>query len=114
MGGTEHNNADALSQIKDNLTPCDCHRARTRIEDPPCECFHYSSKVYRQWAQFNDYVDDVVPLTVCSVRAGLTEQALWRANPASNLVVGLLSLQLWDAQQNDSFLGAIAHWLEYS
>ena len=112
--GAEHNNADALIRIEDNLAPCDCYRAGTRIEDLPCGGCHYCSKVHRQWARFNDDVDDVVPLAVRSVRAGLAEQALSGANPVSNWVVGLSSLQLRDAQQNDSSLGAITHWLEYS
>ena len=112
--GAEHKNADALSRIEDNLAPCDCYRAGTRIEDLPCGGCHYCSKVHRQWAIFNDDVDDVVPLAVRSVRAGLAEQALSGANPVSNWVVGLSSLQLRDAQQNDSSLGVITHWLEYS
>ena len=112
--GAEHNSADALSQIEDNLAPCDCYRAGTRIEDLPCGGCHYCSKVHRQWARFYDDVDDVVPLAVRSVRAGLAEQASSGANPVSNLVVGLSSLQLREAQQNDSSLGAITHWLEYS
>ena len=61
--------------------------------------------MHRQWARFNDDVDDVVPLAVRSVRAGLAEQALSGANPVSNWVVGLSSLQLQDAQQNDSSMG---------
>ena len=59
--GAEHNSADALSQIEDNLAPCDCYRAGTRIEDLPCGGCHYCSKVHRQWARFYDDVDDVVP-----------------------------------------------------
>ena len=104
--GAEHNNADALSRIEDNLAPCDCYRAGPRIEDLPCGGCHYCSKVHRQWARFNDDVG--------SVHAGLAEQALSGANPVLNWVVGLSSLQLRDAQQNDSSLGAITHWLEYS
>ena len=38
--GAEHNNADALSRIEDNLAPCDCYRAGTRIEDLPCGGCH--------------------------------------------------------------------------
>ena len=49
--------------------------------------------MHRQWARFNDDVDDVVPLAVRSVHAGLAEQALSVANPVSNWVVGLSSLQ---------------------
>ena len=84
--------ADALSQIEDNLAPCDCYRAGTRIEDIHCGSCHYCSKVHRQWARLNDDVDDVVPLAVCSVNPGLAEQALSGANPV-DWVVSLLSLQ---------------------
>ena len=61
--------------------------------------------MHRQWTRFNDDVDDVVSLAVRSVCAGLAEQALLGANPVSNWVVGLSSLQLRDATQNDSALG---------
>ena len=112
--GAEHNNTDVLSRIEDDLAPCDCYRAVTMVEDLPCGGCHYCSKVHRQWARFNDNVDDVVPLDVRSVCAGLAEHALPGTNLVSNWIVGLSSLQLRDAQQNDSSLGAIAHWLEYS
>ena len=59
-------------------------------------------------------MDDVVSLVVCSVCAGLTKQAFLGANPVSNWVVGVSPNPLWDAQQNDSSLGTITHWLEYS
>ena len=70
--------------------------------------------IVAKWARFNDDVDDVVPLAVRSIHDWLAEQALSGANPVLNWVVCLSSLELRDAKQNDSSLGAIAHWLEYS
>ena len=90
---TEQNSVDALSRKEDNLAPCNCYRAGTRIEDLPCGGCHYCSKVHRQWVRLNDNVDDVVPLAVCSVHAGHAEQALSGANPISNWDVRLLILQ---------------------
>ena len=73
---TEQNSVDALSRKEDNLAPCDCYRVGTRIEDLPCGGCQYCSKMHRQLVRLNDDVDDAVPLAVCSVHAGLTEQAL--------------------------------------
>lgn len=65
--GVNHENADALSRIRDPLKECDCYRAGLSVEVLPCGGCPYCRRAHRQWARFNDDVDDVVPLTVRSI-----------------------------------------------
>ena len=65
--GINHENADSLSRIPDTLQECDCYRAGTRVSDLPCGGCAYCTRAHRQWARFNDDVDDVVPLAVRNI-----------------------------------------------
>ena len=56
--GVEHENADALSRIKDPLKECDCYRAENKVEDLPCGGCSYCQRAHRQWARFNEDIDD--------------------------------------------------------
>ena len=112
--GVEHENADALSRIKDPLKECDCYRAGSKVEDLPCGGCSYCRRAHRQWARFNEDVDDVVPLSVRSVDLRKPEQSNHASSPSSNWVESLSSFQLRQAQLDDENIGVIIHWLEHS
>ena len=65
--GAEHINADALSRLKDPFVECDCYTAGQNVSDLPCGGCNYCRRAHRQWARFNDDVDDIVPLAVRSI-----------------------------------------------
>ena len=82
--GAEHINADALSRIKDLLEECDCYSAGQKLHDLPCGGCHYCTRAHKQWARFNDDVDDVIPLAVRSVEVVLPDQATSGTQAFSN------------------------------
>ena len=65
--GILHENADALSRIREPLQEYDCYRASLSVEDLPCGGCAYCRRAHRKWARFNEDVDDVVPLAVRSI-----------------------------------------------
>ena len=99
--GAEHVNADALSRIKDLLEKCDCYGAGQRLGDIPCGGCHYCKRAHKQWARFNDDVDDVVPLVIRSVEAAMPDQAMPKHQVVSNWVENLSSIELRRAQTHD-------------
>ena len=112
--GTEHQNADSLSRIRDPLKKCDCYTAGCKLENLPCGGCPYCRRAHRQWARFDEDVDDVVPLCVCWVDLGVPEQTSHESDQSSNWVESLSSLQLRQAQTNNENIGIIMHWLEHS
>ncbi|MCG8035188.1 MAG: DDE-type integrase/transposase/recombinase [Candidatus Thiodiazotropha taylori] len=111
--GAEHTNADALSRIRDPLPECDCYRAGMSVDNLPCGGCDYCRRAHRQWARFNEDVDDVIPLAVRSIQANDSDQPLPRTRAILNWVDGLSSLQLGEAQRNDPSIGLVMHWLEH-
>ncbi|MEW8187006.1 MAG: reverse transcriptase domain-containing protein, partial [Candidatus Thiodiazotropha endolucinida] len=111
--GTEHINADALSRIEDTLKECDCYKAGMSVENLPCGGCPYCRRAHRQWARFNDDVDDVVPLGVRSVVICGAEQSAPENRVVSNWVESLSSLQLRESQINDPNIGVVIRWIEY-
>ena len=112
--GAEHINADALSRIKDPLEECDCYSAGQKLHDLPCGGCHYCTRAHKQWARFNDDVDDVIPLAVRSVEVVLPDQATSGTQAFSNWMEGLSSPELRRAQIEDPNIGIVINWLEHS
>ena len=112
--GAEHVNAAALSRIKDPLEECDCYGAGQRLGDLPCGGCHYCTRAHKQWARFNDDVDDVVPLAIRSVEAAMPDQAMPEHQVVSNWVENLSSIELRRAQTHDPSIGIVMNWLEHS
>lgn len=83
--GTEHTNADALSRIRDPLKECDCYRAGVNVTDLPCGGCPYCRRAHRQWARFDQDVDDVVSLAVRNMNTAETEQPLTESQTDSKL-----------------------------
>ena len=114
--GVDHQNADSLSRLRDPLKECDCYRAGSKVEDLPCGGCPYCRRAHRQWARFNEDVDDVIPLSVRSVDLSEPEQSLPvpESSPSSNWLESMSSLQLRQAQLDDRNIGTIIHWLEHN
>jgi len=66
--GKQHANADGLSRLKDDITPCNCYFAGQGINDLPCGGCRFCKRAHEQWGRFHDEVDDIVPLAVTQVR----------------------------------------------
>ena len=109
--GTDHQNADSLSHIRDQLKECDCYRAGSKVEELPCGGCKYCRRAHQQWARFNEDVDDVIPLSVRSVDLSQSDQSRpeMEPRPSSNWVESLSSFQLRQAQLNDKNIGIITH-----
>ena len=102
-----HENMDSLSRIADTLQKCDCYRAGTKVEDLPCGGCAYCRRVHRQWARFNDDVDDVVPLAVCNINVQDVGQVRSDHHAVSNWVENMSSIQLREAQFKDTNIGMV-------
>ena len=112
--GAEHINADALSRIRDPLEECDFYRAGQNLRYLPCGGCHYCMRAHKQWALFNNSVDDVVPLAVLSVDLSPSDQTELGLQQISNWVDELSSLELRRAQIEDLNIGIVINWIEHS
>ena len=111
--GIFHLNADGLSRIPDTLQECDCYRAGTEVSDLPCGGCSYCRRAHRQWARFNDDVDDVVPLAVRDINVQEADQVPSNHHAVSNWVENMSAIQLREAQFKDPNIGTILAWLEH-
>ena len=66
--GKKHLNADSLSRMPDKMTECDCYHAGAVPEYLPCGGCAYCVRAHYQWFRFTEDVDDVVPLSVKTVK----------------------------------------------
>ena len=112
--GAEHINADALSRLKDPFVECDCYTAGQNVSDLPCGGCNYCRRAHRQWARFNDDVDDIVPLAVRSIEVEAQDTDSSSAQTISNWMEGLSRLELREAQTQDPNIGLVMNWLEHS
>ncbi|XP_072176982.1 uncharacterized protein [Diadema setosum] len=62
--GRRHGNADALSRRGIDSSYCEGYKHGVDLEDLPCKGCKYCTTAHSNWAQFEDEVDYVVPLTV--------------------------------------------------
>ena len=104
--GSQHTNADALSRVPDNLTHCDCYRAGQDLKCLPCGGCPYCTRATEQWKQFEEDVDDVVPLAV-------TTHINLVTTPSSSSNWEDLSNTDWaEDQNNDKDLKLVKSWVE--
>jgi transposase InsO family protein len=68
--GARHINADALSRIPDDLTPCKCFEAGEHLKDLPCGGCSFCARAQSQWERFTEFVDDVIPLAIKEIITG--------------------------------------------
>ena len=99
--GVKHGNADALSRLPDNLTPCSEYISGLQPADLPCGGCPYCTRAHNQWAQFTRDVDDVTGLAVQNNR---TTKHPTRATVGSNQcsVVRQVNLSSALSQKTDS------------
>ena len=83
------------------------------MRDLPCGGCHYCTRAHKQWARFNDDVDDVVPLAIHSIEALVSDQTLPESQTVSNWMESLSSLELRRAQIEDQDIGIVVNWLEH-
>ena len=103
--GIKHTNADVLSRLPDELVSCDCYRAGQDITSLPCGGCTYCARATKQWGQFEEDVDDVVPLATKVVsRTTIQADANWTQ---------VLSKAEWIQGQNEDkdFL-VVKEWLK--
>ncbi|MES9880179.1 MAG: RNase H-like domain-containing protein [Sedimenticola sp.] len=60
--GRKHTNADALSRLITNETPCDTFSPAVKPEKLPCGGCKYCKRAYDNWGSFVEEVDNAVPL----------------------------------------------------
>ena len=77
--GKSHVNADGLSRIPDPLLYCNCYTAGCSVESLPCGGCHFCKRAHKEWARFEDDVDDVVPLAVHKIGSDVN-----RVHPVSS------------------------------
>ena len=99
--GKYHSNADGLSRITDEISPCDCYRAGASLTSLPCGGCRYCTRAHQQWSRFEEDVDDVVPLSLRSISGG-PDNIYW--GPAYS------SKQLRESQLEDQDIAAVISW----
>jgi transposase InsO family protein len=112
--GKQHVNADALSRIPDDIPSCDCYRAGLSLENLPCGGCPYCSRAQKQWARFEEDVDNVVPLasvrvvTPAAASASIDSSSVPKScNWASNLIPN----DRGAIQDADPDLATVKNWL---
>ena len=63
QSGQKHFNADGLSRIPQEVA-CDCYEAGKELESLPCGGCKYCVKMASDWEQYEELVDDVLPLSM--------------------------------------------------
>ena len=118
--GNKHGNADGLSRIPEKEDFCNCYEAGISLSSLPCGGCAFCTKVHHQWAQFEDGVDDVIPLSIHSASLTddlSTEEILSAEFPGcdesdTNWLPQYSPDQLQKAQLKDPDLSKLVHWLE--
>ena len=105
--GREHINADSLSRIPDSLEYCDCYKSGIDLLELPCGGCPFCQRMHRAWHDFDENVDDVVPLSAPIIRV----VRIVRLND-SNWADCLTSEGRAKEQDQDSDLKTVKQWLE--
>ena len=109
--GKKHGNADGLSWIPEKEDFCNCYEAGISLSLLPCGGCAFCTKVHHQWARFEDSVDDVITLSICS--ASLTDDLSLEEILSTEFPLPQYSPdQLQKAQLKDPDLSKLVHWLE--
>ena len=127
--GKKHGNADALSQMWCESKTCDCYDANLPVEALPCGGCKYCTKQHEQWSDFNNTVDDIIPLSLPKLAAAekqcrrvATRNAVKAQSqvtelqevtlPVPNWVVGYTATELAAIQRQDPDLIIVHEWLD--
>ena len=78
--GSKHGNADALSRIPEELSPCPSYVAGIQLSDLPCGGCRYCKRAEEQWGTFHKEVDEAIDIAakakVASVQSLMFEKTL--------------------------------------
>ena len=102
--GAQHCNADALSRIPLEDQRCDCYQAGARLATLPCNGCRYCTRVHEQWSQFEEDVDDVVPLALRAV-------TVIGDDPSPSWLRKFSQTELRTLQEEDPDLKPLFEWL---
>ena len=98
--GKLHGNADGLSRIPDQIKYCDSYNAGINPEQLPCGGCQFCVRAHSQWSRFEEDVDNVIPLSVRSLKTS-----------AEN-IQGYTSEQMRELQKNDPDIQQLITWKE--
>ena len=102
--GKSHGNADGLSRISSER--CPHYEAGIQVSQLPCAGCKYCTRMHQQWARFDEFVDDVMPLTVRSVDLDSGDDAEDDAGLAFGKSID------WEKEQlDDPDLAIVMRWL---
>ena len=101
--GKQHANADGLSRIPPAEECCTQSCAGSTARTLPCQGCPYCTKAQEQWEQFQEDVDDVVPLAVRAITQDTAAAATWLGD-------GYTKEELKKRQLEDPTLKMIWQW----
>lgn len=102
--GKKHVNADCLSRIPDPLPYCNCYQAGKSPDRLPCGGCPFCQRAHKQWARFEEEVNDVVPLAVRALSEASSIEEGW--------IERYTSQEIRSHQLDDPDLAPLISWLE--
>jgi len=116
--GKIHVNADVLSRIPDEMAFCPFYDKEIELKDLPCKGCKYCSRAQRNWASFEENVDDVVPLSQIDETAtdrNLEDMPFAKVRMvslSSNWVMNYSQEEMTELQEADPDILPIITWLK--
>ena len=116
--GRLHSNADFLSRP---IVDCDCYTAGSKLEQLPCKGCKYCTRATKDWAQFGEDVDNVMPLafkdgpTRTKPHSGIVRMVTGtiRSKEAPNWCETFTSTEVEKLQSQDTELQILCSWLTH-
>ena len=105
--GRDHRNVDSLSRIPDSLEYCDCYKSGVDIRELPCGGCSFCQRAQKSWQDFDENVDDVLPLSAPIIRVVRIVQL-----GDSNWADCLSKDGRAEEQRKDADLLTVINWLE--
>ena len=103
--GKLHVNADTLSRIPDEMDVCP-HYDGKLLSDLPCGGCKYCERAHKNWARFDEDIDDVVPLAFKPIK--ILQMA---TSSLSNWIDAMSEAEIVDAQKQDPDLAVVINYL---
>ena len=112
--GKKHQNADGVSRIPLEEDLCDCYVAGKDLSSLPCGGCPYCTRCHRQWARFEEDVDDVIPIVVRRIATELADpnENQEELQPELTVLQGYSFKQLREEQLKDPEVQVVINWME--